>query len=31
MEIEIRRGRKYVMVKPIELTTDKLCNILSDI
>lgn len=31
MEIEIRRGRKYVMVKSTELTTDELCNILSDI
>lgn len=31
MEIEIRRGEKYVMVKPTELTTDELCDILSDI
>ena len=31
MEIEIRRGGKYVMVKPTELTTDELCDILSDI
>ena len=31
MEIEVRRGEKYVMVKSTELTTDELCNILSDI
>ena len=31
MEIEVRRGEKYVMVKPTELTTDELCGVLSDI
>lgn len=31
MEIEIWRGERYVMVKPAELTTDELCDVLSDI
>ena len=31
MEIEIMRGEKYVTVNPTELTTDELCDILSDI